>query len=150
MVLCESITFVMKKKDILPVPFQNDSETWHFLQARGLELLCFGAESLYPDDRTMVLFQREGRLYGIRQLVVQDIVSLGNYTPLPFTQPCILGLVHLADILLPVLDIVSLMSGTRKRPPHDACLIVVHLNDVEVGLLADSILPIPERQVSTE
>jgi purine-binding chemotaxis protein CheW len=123
--------------------FQNTTDTWRFLEERGLRLVCLDQGEANLPDQTHVIFSRNAAWYGVKAYVVREIMPLEEYVPLPFTQPYILGLVGIGDQMMPVLDMCSLVTGAHSPPDRGASLVIVHLIGMDLCLLADSIVSTP-------
>jgi hypothetical protein len=118
------------------------SETLRNLSERGLVLA-----SLRPGNgklgnhgqQTMVVFHSGTGSYGVPSHIVRAIQPLGPYTPLPFTQSYILGVVRVAERLMVVLDIRPLEARIACPPSPDMPMVIVGLDGLEVGLLAEQV-----------
>lgn len=124
--------------------FGSDIDTWRILIERGLVIASLWPTSIEQPDTSMVLFRLDKTRYGILTDQVYQIKRLQEYTPLPFTQRCIVGVVHIQDRMVAVLDLCQ--SEQAARIVHrfdDTWLIIVTLHGMDVGLLADEIIAAP-------
>ena len=88
--------------------------------------------------------------FGIEIRYVLDINGMQGITVLPDVPDYIKGVINLRGKVTPVLD-VRLRFGLKERPYDErTCIIVVHLNDVSVGLIVDrvsEVLDIPDSEI---
>jgi purine-binding chemotaxis protein CheW len=87
----------------------------------------------------IVIFRLGDAGYGIPAHYVREVQTLGNYTPLPFTPPFVVGLVNVHGRLFAVLDIRPLLDLPPAPPQPNAFLLVLTANGMEVALLADTV-----------
>jgi purine-binding chemotaxis protein CheW len=96
-----------------------------------------------PDDRDLgeevVAFRLGDTGYAIPARYIREVQMLGNYTPLPFTPPFVVGLVNVRGRLLAVLDIRPLLDMPPIPPQPNTFLLVLTANSMEVALLADTV-----------
>lgn len=124
--------------------FDDEMETWRILIDRGIALVGF-CNGYYTETtaETMVIFWHAHMRYGIPTCRVSTIEVLGPYTPLPFTHPCILGVVQRGENMIVVLDVRSSESGRKHVPHTNAEVLMVQLDGTNVGLLTDGVLAAP-------
>ncbi len=120
----------------------NDaSDTWHYLRNHGLVLICLEQQNGYQmDEQAMVVFRLGNACYGVPKHAVCAIQTLGPYTPLPFARPGVVGAVTVQGRLVGVMDICPLIGKEKTVPGPDSLLVVVKLDNMEMGLLADEIV----------
>jgi purine-binding chemotaxis protein CheW len=80
--------------------------------------------------------------YGIPARYIREVQLLGNYTPLPFTPPFVVGLVNVRGRLLTMLDIRPLLEMPPAPPQPNAFLVVLSTSAIEVALLADLVIEV--------
>jgi len=78
--------------------------------------------------------------YGIESCHIREIHPLSEFTPLPCTPPFVLGLVNVRGQILSIIDIKKLFDLPEKGLTDLNKVIVVHANQMEVGILADAIV----------
>lgn len=93
-------------------------------------------------------FRLDTGTYGMPAHFVSEIQVLESYTPLPATPSFVLGLVNIRGRLLTVLDLRPLLGIARRPPESNAFLVVINVNGVEVGLLADMVTGVQNGEVS--
>lgn len=104
-----------------------------------LQLTCLQPGYHQTASKHRLLFRLGNACYTIPARLVQSICPLVTYTPLPFTEPGIVGVVNMADRLLVVIDIRSLFQQHCMAPQCNALLLLVKLDGLDTGLLADSV-----------
>jgi chemotaxis signal transduction protein len=111
-----------------------------------LQLTCLQPGAHQTADEPRLLFRLGNACYTIPARLVQGICPLVTYTPLPFTEPGIVGVVNITERLLVVIDIRSLFQQLCTAPQRNALLLLVKLDGLDTGLLADSVPGHPARQ----
>ncbi len=79
-------------------------------------------------------------LYGIESCHIREIHPLSEFTPLPSTPAFVLGLVNVRGQILSIIDIKKLFDLPEKGLTDLNKVIVVHANQMELGILADAIV----------
>ncbi|MFO0554202.1 MAG: chemotaxis protein CheW [Polyangiaceae bacterium] len=77
--------------------------------------------------------------YGVRILVVQEIIGLLAVTPVPSTPKWVRGVINLRGKIIPVIDlrIKFAMSGCETN--DRSCIIVVNAHGTEMGMIVDRV-----------
>lgn len=100
----------------------------------------------HVDDEALgeeiIVFSLGGGQYAMPARSITSVQLLEDYTPLPSTPPCIIGLVNLRGRLLTALDISPLLDLPKVIPGPGALLLIVAAGSVEVGLLADAVIEV--------
>jgi purine-binding chemotaxis protein CheW len=78
--------------------------------------------------------------YGIESCHIREIHPLSEFTPLPCTPPFVLGLVNVRGQILSIIDIKKLFDLPERGLTDLNKVIVVHANQIELGILADAIV----------
>jgi purine-binding chemotaxis protein CheW len=78
--------------------------------------------------------------YGIESCHIREILPLSEFTPLPCTPAFVLGLVNVRGQILSIIDIKKLFDLPEKGLTDLNKVIVVHGNQMELGILADAIV----------
>jgi purine-binding chemotaxis protein CheW len=78
--------------------------------------------------------------YGIESCHIREIHPLSEFTALPCTPAFVLGLVNVRGQILSIIDIKKLFDLPEKGLTDLNKVIVVHANQMEVGILADAIV----------
>lgn len=78
--------------------------------------------------------------YAVETRFVREVHPLRDLTPLPCTPPFVLGIVNVRGRILPVLDIKKFFDLPDQGLTDLHRIILVHGDDLELGLLADAIV----------
>ncbi len=78
--------------------------------------------------------------YAVESRFVREVYPLREYTPLPGAPPFVLGLINVRSQILSVLDMRKFFDLPEKGLTDLNKVIIVRHRDMEVGLLADSIM----------
>lgn len=109
-------------------------------RARRLALEPEGkkAEDLIEIVEFMLAHER----YGIETLYVREVYPIKDITPIPGTPPFVLGLINLRGHILSILDIKKFFGLPEKGITDLNKAIILHTQDMEFGILVDSIISI--------
>jgi purine-binding chemotaxis protein CheW len=112
------------------------------LRARARLLAAGGkAEAMSPHLLLEVVeFVLGPEHYGIELCHIREIHPVSEFTPLPCTPAFVLGLVNVRRQILSIIDIKKLFDLPEKGLTDLNKVIVVHANQIEVGILADAIV----------
>ena len=102
--------------------------------ARPPERAAVAAASL-----ELLEFRLANECYALETRYVREVYPLKNLTPLPCTPPFVLGIVNVRGRILPVLDLKKFFELPEEGLTDLHRIILVHGNDLELGLLADVI-----------
>ena len=80
-----------------------------------------------------------GKEYGLEILKVQEIIRLMDITPVPRTPDFIRGVINLRGKMIPVVDLRLKFKMESIGFTHRTCIIVVHTNGVEMGIIVDRV-----------
>jgi purine-binding chemotaxis protein CheW len=89
-----------------------------------------------------VMFQLGDGRYALPAPAVREVLPFVGATALPNTPPFVIGLVNVRGRLLSALDLRPLLGLALAPPASTAALILVHVDGIEVGVLADAVLEI--------
>ncbi len=78
--------------------------------------------------------------YAIETVYVREIYPLKEFTPLPCTPPFVFGIVNVRGQILSVIDIKNFFDLPGKGLGDLNKIIILHLGDMEFGILADKII----------
>ncbi len=100
------------------------------------------AVRLEPAQTAAMLDVLEFRLgqerYALETAHVREVCTFKHLTPLPSLPPFVRGIVNVRGLILPVLDLKSLLDLPEQGVTDLHRVIVVEGNDLEFGLLADA------------
>lgn len=117
----------------------TDPAALQILVARAHALAQADVEANTAHGEALVLFQLGADTFGVPARAVREVQRLQRFTALPHTPPFVLGLVNLRGRLLVALDLRPLLELERQPPLADAMLLLLGVDGVEIGLLADSV-----------
>lgn len=86
--------------------------------------------------------------YAVETRQVREVYPLKDMTPLPCTPAFVRGIVNVRGRILPVLDLKKFFDLPEKGLTDLHCIVIVRRGDLELGLLADSIVGV--RSVSAD
>jgi hypothetical protein len=123
---------------------RTEHNLWQFLITHGLVISCLFADHnllFLPQHmpENMVVFYSGRSLFAIPTSLITTIQQLGSYTPLPFTQPHIVGTKLFQDKMLLVLSLVPHQTH-QKTSRLEQPVLIVHLEGRHFGLLVDELL----------
>lgn len=88
--------------------------------------------------------------YAVEVLYANEVYSVKNVTILPCTPAFIIGIMNFRGKIISVMDIRNFLGFTMKRIDADIVkkVIVIKVNEIEVGIAVDGILGCKEIYVS--
>lgn len=118
---------------------QSDSVAVTVLEERARAL----AEKAIVEDRSageeMLSFALGDGRYSLPARFVGEVLPLGKFTPLSSAPAFVVGLVNVHGRLIAALDLRPLLDVPHAPPSESAHLLLVAVNDTEVGLIADEV-----------
>lgn len=119
------------------------------LRARALALARPPEPEHAADASLQVLeFGLADERYAIETYRVREVYPLKNLTPLPCTPHFLRGIVNVRGRIVPVIDIKKFFDLSDKGITDLHRIILIAGNDLELGLLADTIVGV--RSIETE
>lgn len=110
------------------------------LRRRAKEMAAGSRETGMEEDTIEVVeFLVAQERYAVELSFVREVCALKEFTPLPGTPPFVLGVISLHGRILSVLDIKKLFELPEKGLTELNKVLVLHDNDMEFGILADSL-----------
>jgi purine-binding chemotaxis protein CheW len=101
-------------------------------------------ETLHVDH---VVVRLGGGRYGLSAPDVAEVTPLPGLTRVPSTAPWLCGVGNWRGHVLPVVDLRPLLGLPVTPLPSSARVVVVSVDDVEVGIVAEAVaglVPVPE------
>lgn len=89
-------------------------------------------------SKQFVVFELSKEDYGIDILSVKTIEKMTNITRVPKTASYIKGVINLRGEIVPIIDLREKLNIEKKEYNDNTRIIIVHLNDMDVGLIVDS------------
>ncbi len=125
---------------IAPTPSQSDGE------ARPASRHPAESMSSNPDLATghmeIINFAIGDDQYGVDIMSVREIREWSNVTHLPRQQDYVRGVLNLRGVVVPVIDLRCRFGQGLTACTATHIIIIVHLEDRQIGLLADQVLDI--------
>lgn len=86
-----------------------------------------------------VTFRLAGQLYGLPIDVVREIQQLAELLPLPDDDPALVGLIELRGLVIPVLDLRTLVGLEVGAYTLETPMVFCQVGDRQVCLIVDSV-----------
>lgn len=101
----------------------------------------FVLEELSSDDLSgrYLTFCIGDKSYGVELMHVLDIISIQTVTRVPSTPHYVKGIINLRGKIVPVIDVRLKFSMEERAYDERTCIIVLNLNDMQVGLIVDQV-----------
>lgn len=90
------------------------------------------------EDKKYVVFKLENEYYGIDIENVQGIEKVHDFTIVPNAKKYIKGVINLRGEVVPIIELRTRFGLEKKELDDDSRIIVVFLNELQVGILVDS------------
>ena len=87
----------------------------------------------------LLTFRLADQEYAVDIMSVREIRSWTKATPLPHAPAYMKGVINLRGTVLPVMDLACRLGLEVQAPDSRAVIIVVHLEDLQTGLLVDAV-----------
>jgi purine-binding chemotaxis protein CheW len=126
--------------------FRSDPDKWHILEERARALALHQVATDIEQSDELLTFRLGEDRYSIPVACIREVQPLENWTPLPTTPSFVIGLVNVRGKILTALDIRPLLNIVQTPPNLDSFLIIVQAHNLEVGLLADSVVEVHQAQ----
>lgn len=98
-------------------------------------------------DKKMIVFQLNDEEYAVSVQQVGSIERMESITRVPQTADFVKGVINLRGIVTPIIDL-RIRFGIEAKDFQDSTrIIIVHMDDMEVGLIVDAandVIDIPE------
>jgi cheW protein len=108
-------------------------------------------EEVIPTKKFLA-FESDKLSYAIDADYVKEIIMVNTITRLPKLPAFIRGVINLRGQVVPIMDMRIRMGRSKTEFTDDTCIIVMNIDDVQVGLLIDAVsqmVDIPEVNIST-
>jgi purine-binding chemotaxis protein CheW len=90
------------------------------------------------EEIKVIVFGLANEEYGIEVEKVQTIERMAPITRVPKTPAFVKGVINLRGVVLPVIDLRGRFGLEVTAPTDNSRIIVVAVNDLEVGFIVDS------------
>lgn len=78
--------------------------------------------------------------YAVESFYVSEVIPLKDFTPVPCTPSFVLGITNIRGRIISIIDIKRFFNLPEKGLSNLNRIIVVHTPEMELGILADSII----------
>ena len=78
--------------------------------------------------------------YAVESMYIGEVYPFKKLTPLPWTPPFVLGIINVRGQIVSVISIEKLFDMPEEGLTNPNNVIIMHNDDMELGILADSIL----------
>ena len=118
----------------------GEAEKKLILKSRAEALAREPEKERHGDQIEIVEFVLAYEKYGVESSYVREVYPLKEYTPVPCTPNFVLGIINVRGEILPVIDIRKFFDLPEKGLGDLNRVIILFSEDMEFGILADSIV----------
>jgi purine-binding chemotaxis protein CheW len=125
---------------------ENDATTRReklVLRQRALELSRKNVDE-GSRKRRLITFSLGDEIYGVDVIKIKEVSDAVDIYFIPSAPEQISGVINLRGVVVPVIDLASILGLHRQSAAADSSIIVVERNNITLGLLADEIGDIVE------
>ncbi len=100
----------------------------------------------------VIVFELENEEYALPVDYVGAIERMQSITRVPTTADFVKGVINLRGVIIPVIDLRTRFNMEKAELTDENRIIIVHLNDDEVGLVVDAandVIDIPKNIIET-
>lgn len=90
------------------------------------------------EDVKVIVFRLQNEEYGVEVQQVKSIERLDHITRIPKTPKFVRGVINLRGVVTPIIDLRERFDLEQTENTEGSRIIVVAVNDLEVGLIVDS------------
>ena len=90
------------------------------------------------EELKVIVFTLAHEQYGVEVDKVKTIERVMTMTRVPKTPPFVKGVINLRGVVVPVIDLRGRFSLPETEPTNDTRIIIVAVDELEVGLIVDS------------
>ncbi len=122
-------------------------------EKKGRDLLdddLWGDEDEDTQKDKYLTFHLGGEDYGVEIAYITQIINIQKITEVPDMPDFVKGVLNYRGNVIPVIDARTRFHMEAKEYDERTCVIVISINETEVGLLVDTVvevLDIPEKDV---
>lgn len=95
------------------------------------------AEQLTGDIK-VIIFKLKSEEYGVDVKQVKSIERMEHITRVPNTPPFVKGVINLRGVVIPIMDLRSRFGFDQKEYGEATRIIIVNVDEMEVGLIVDA------------
>ncbi|WP_339063290.1 chemotaxis protein CheW [Tepidibacillus marianensis] len=86
----------------------------------------------------VIVFRLDTEDYGVDVQQVKSIERMEHITRVPNTPPFVKGVINLRGVIIPILDLRSRLGIADKEYDDSTRIIIVNVEEMEVGLIVDA------------
>ena len=101
-------------------------------------------ENTNINDSKFLTFNIGAEQYGINIENVIELIEMIKITPIPETNQYIKGVINLRGKVIPVMSVRARFELPDREYDAKTCIIVVQVNQLEIGLIVDSVSEVVE------
>ncbi|WP_456275476.1 chemotaxis protein CheW [Bacillus sp. AK128] len=105
------------------------------------------SEELFTNDMKVIVFQLADEEYGVPVQQVRSIEKVQHITRVPKTVKFVKGVINLRGLVTPVIDLRTRFNLEEQDYSDSSRVIIVSLEDMEVGLIVDAANDVIDIQV---
>jgi purine-binding chemotaxis protein CheW len=94
------------------------------------------------DRASLVVFTMNGEEFGTDIVNVVEVLEYREPVSVPRAPEFVQGVVHIRDLVLPIIDLRTRMEVPVTPPTADTRIVVVLIDEERVGLLVDSVIEV--------
>jgi len=95
-------------------------------------------------SRYYVVFRINKQHYALLLEYVIRAIRMVAVTPIPDTPNSVLGIINMAGLMLPVINLRQLLGQTDKPPELEDLLLIIQIQGQTMGVVVDEVLDILE------
>lgn len=90
------------------------------------------------NEMKVIVFRLRDEEYGVEVNQVRSIERMQHITRVPKTPPFVKGVINLRGVVTPIINLRSRFDLEEEEYTESTRIIIVAVNDVEVGLIVDA------------
>lgn len=95
--------------------------------------------ALKEDAQKFLTFISDGLHFAVNAAFVSEIITSHHITKLPMVPSYVKGIINLRGQIIPILDIRERMNKPPMENTDSACIIVLDIHSVSVGIYVDTV-----------
>ena len=108
-------------------------------------------ENITLDGMRYLEFDLGEEHYAVKLLLVREVIPVPETTPIPKSPSYFLGIMNLRGHVISIVDLRKKLAISPKENNTESAVIIVDVNDVQIGVIVDSInrvLSVTEKTIS--
>ena len=105
-------------------------------------------EDLDEELQRWVTFELDNEIYGISVSEVREVLRYSDIAPVPGAPGFVIGIINLRGNVVTVIDTRSRFGLMPKEVNDDTRIIIIDIEDQEVGILVDSVAEVVDLDVN--